>query len=67
MWHEHHPPTAEELTQLVDLLLDAGSITRAWLDAHTLTPDDTAMVATLRALISAHATAQRTHDEEDQQ
>ncbi|MFD4441022.1 hypothetical protein ACFWPK_14755 [Nocardia sp. NPDC058519] len=66
LWHEHHPSTAEELTQLVDRLLDAGSITRAQIGAHTLTPGDTTTVATLRELISAHATAQRVHDEGEQ-
>ena len=57
-WHEHHPPDPEELTQLVDRLLDAGWITRAQLDAYALTPNDAATVATLRELISANATAQ---------
>ncbi|GAD87069.1 MULTISPECIES: hypothetical protein [Nocardia] len=56
-WHEHHPPTPEELDKLVDRLLDAGQITASQLTGHTLAPHDTATIATLRALIGARVTS----------
>ncbi|MFD4444796.1 hypothetical protein ACFWPK_33960 [Nocardia sp. NPDC058519] len=52
VWHEHHLPTSEELTQLVDQLLGARLITATQLSTHTLTPHDATSIATLRALIA---------------